>query len=109
MLINDQIQTHKNNINDRDRRAPPHSGDGSEDDTPPPSDFLLWFTSRVPPYGYGKSHGLRGLVRLLAFPPLAEWEGEADVRDFVRCVCVCVWVGGLGCRRVSESPSPLSA
>ncbi len=71
--------------------------------TPPPtarsdrlasssSDFLLWFTSRVPPYGYGKSHGLAGAVRLLAFPPLHALEGENDVRDFVRCVCLCVCV-----------------
>jgi hypothetical protein len=53
----------------------------------------------VPPYGYGKSHGLAGVVRLLAFPPLHALEGEADVRNFVRCVFFCgqllvVCVGG---------------
>lgn len=63
----------------RHRRA---SGDDSSDTQP--SDFLLWFTSRVPPYGYGKSHGLAAVVRLLAFPPMHALEDEADVRDFVR-------------------------
>lgn len=74
--------------NNSDRLAPP--ADGTTNAAPGP--FLLWFTSRVPAYGYGKSHGLSGIIRLLAFPPLRALEAEADVRDYVRCVFVeVVW------------------
>ena len=59
----------------------------------------LWFTTSVPPYGYGQSHGLSSIVRLLSFSPFSslalnkETEKEEKkeksqiLQDFVRWHC----------------------
>lgn len=50
----------------------------------------VWFTTHVPPYGYGKGHGLSGFLRILAFPtspssPLTQ--SPQALADFVRWHC----------------------
>ena len=50
----------------------------------------VWFTAHVPPYGYGKGHGLSGFIRLLSFPtspasPVTE--SPQALADFVRWHC----------------------
>ena len=50
----------------------------------------VWFTTHVPPYGYGNGHGLSSFVRLLSFPTTEDspvFEDAASLGDFVRWHC----------------------